>query len=195
MSLKRKRHGDRSAPSSGPEWRRRALTWRPCVVGMYTRSISSGRRIGRPLAGSIVTQRPTASIAAPAAPRSRAVPPWPIPVTVVRRSAQSLPLPLAQVRSNTCSPKRGKCSTWMRGRRLGCERLGNDRVDEAADRALGEARVDARLAGLRAAVAEARRGDEAQLPAALGDHQRTARVALAGVGAALRVAGAEHRLR
>ena len=42
------------------------------------------------------------------------------------------------------------------GLRLGGERLRHEVLDERPDRALGKARVDARLAGLGAAVAEAR---------------------------------------
>src|SRR5436189_2452495 len=75
---------------------------------------------------------------------------------------------------------------------LGLERARHEALDERADRPLRDARVDARLAGLRAAVAEARGPDEPRRAVERVDQQRAARVALAGVGAALRVAGAQH---
>src|SRR3954451_5702168 len=62
-----------------------------------------------------------------------------------------------------------------------------DRPDPLAQRRVADARVDARLVWPRAALAEARRADDA--PAA---EHRAARVALAGVRAALREAGADH---
>ena len=72
------------------------------------------------------------------------------------------------------------------------ERLRDEPRDEAPDRALGEARVDAGVAGLGAPLAEAGRADQAER-AAHRHEQRTAGVALARVGAAAWIAGAKHR--
>src|SRR4051794_1449312 len=76
---------------------------------------------------------------------------------------------------------------------LRLERARHEALDERPDRPLRDTGVDAGLAGLRAAVAEARRADQPRGPVERFDQQRAARVALAGVGAALRVAGAQHR--
>src|SRR4051812_10919285 len=73
------------------------------------------------------------------------------------------------------------------------ERRGDDALQPFADRALGQPCVDAGLARLGAAGAEACRGRQPE-DLADGRQQRAARVALAGVGAALRVAGAHHGL-
>src|SRR5207245_8898446 len=69
-----------------------------------------------------------------------------------------------------------------------------DRSGPVARRGAAEAAVDAGEARLGAAVAVARVADEPQRAVRRGDHQRPAAVALAGVGAALRVAGADLRL-
>ena len=60
---------------------------------------------------------------------------------------------------------------------------------------VAHAGVDAGLAGLRAALAVARRADDLQRAGGVAAEHRAAGVALAGVGAALRVAGADHRRR
>src|SRR3954468_15055409 len=85
----------------------------------------------------------------------------------------------------------------LRLRRAGLrlERARHEALEERADRPLRDAGVDARLAGLRAAVAKARSPDEPRRAVECVDQQRAARVALAGVGAALRVARAQHRAR
>ena len=84
---------------------------------------------------------------------------------------------------------------WASRARLSSERLRHEPRDERADRSFGDARVDAGLAGLRAAVAEARGADEPQRAVQRLGQQRAAGVALARVRAALRVAGAQHRAR
>src|SRR3954452_803642 len=76
---------------------------------------------------------------------------------------------------------------------LRLERARDEALDERADRPLRDTGVDAGLAGLRAAVAKARRADQPRRAVERSDEQRAARVALAGVRAALRVAGAQHR--
>src|SRR3954468_21313685 len=71
-----------------------------------------------------------------------------------------------------------------------CRRL---RADPLAQRGAADAGVDARLAGTRTAFAERRRADDAQRAGRRVTEHRATRVALAGVHAALREAGADHR--
>src|SRR4051812_23560584 len=85
-----------------------------------------------------------------------------------------------------------------RARRGGATGVGRDRVgrvgaDPLAQKRVAEAAVDAGLAGPRAALAPARVAREAEAAGAVGHEQRAARVALAGVDAALREARADHR--
>src|SRR5437763_7277395 len=81
------------------------------------------------------------------------------------------------------------------GARLRGERFRHDAPQPVADRPLGQARIDARLAGLRTAGAETGRSREPEQAVRELREQRPAGVALTGVGAALRIAGAHHRLR
>src|SRR3954454_25001112 len=71
---------------------------------------------------------------------------------------------------------------------------GRLRADPLAQRSVADPRVDARLARLRAALAERGRADDAQRAGRRVAEHRSAGVALAGVDAALREAGADHRL-
>src|SRR5947207_482847 len=135
----------------------------------------------------------------------------PSPACAARYSAVSAPVnPVAPKRTMSCSRSamaEHSMSAAVLGSlvavlarlglsaRLGPERPGHEARDERPDRALGNARVDAGLARSPAAVAEARRADEAQRAVERLREQRPAGVALAGVGPALRIAGAQHGLR
>src|SRR5204862_2029520 len=117
---------------------------------------------------------PTRRATARSATRARM---WGTPVRATPRAAAAGPL-LAGSRL-----RRG-------GGRLGCEPLWHDAVQPGADRPLRQARVHAGLAGLGAARPEARGGRQVVAAVRKRRQQRPAGVALAGVGAAPRVARA-----